>query len=306
MSSEVDDRVVVEHDRVVARRRCRPGWRSPGRARRPRGRSRAASIVRRVDRALLGVAGAVVGAHRHREQLARRPALGGADALGRWRPRPPRRPCENEPKAVTPASSAAAMTARAPSARSSGLAVGRARRTSRRGAACGAIGLGQAGPVLELLDVRGDRRGPLDERADALGVDAARCSRRRPGGPSTNRRLTNTSALATFWWISRVGEPGQRGLAADDQRLGLARAGGLGRLDDLLGEAQRVLRIAADAVRRRSCHHPHPDVPEPRARDAVADVAGLARLALAAVRRAPHRATTRRRRRRPSTATART
>ena len=60
--------------------------------------------------------------------------------------------------------------------------------------------------------------------------------------------MTYTSALATFWWISELANRVSGGLAGDDERLGLVRARGLGRLDDLLGEPQRLLGIAADAV----------------------------------------------------------
>ena len=68
-----------------------------------------------------------------------------------------------------------------------------------------------------------------------------------------------------------VGEPGQRRLARDDQRLGLARAGRLGRLDDLFREAQRLLGVAADARARpliaitptRTLRNRAPDTPWP-------------------------------------------
>ena len=40
------------------------------------------------------------------------------------------------------------------------------------GSGSGAVGLGRPGPVLELVDVGRDRRGPLDERAHALVVHA--------------------------------------------------------------------------------------------------------------------------------------
>ena len=45
-----------------------------------------------------------------------------------------------------------------------------------------------------------------------------------------------------------VREPGQRGRAARDEHLGLVRTGALAQADDLLGEAQRGLGIAARAL----------------------------------------------------------
>ena len=154
---------------------------------------------------------------------------------------------ENDPKAVTPASSAAAMTARTPSARSSGLAWAvplRPAGVERRPA-----GRRTAGPPSR----RAPRRWPRSPRRArrARGCPRRRpgpTTRRRPGGPSTNRRLTNASALATFWWISEFANRVRADSPADDQRLGLARAGRLGRVDDLLREAQRLLGVAPDPV----------------------------------------------------------
>ena len=85
-----------------------------------------------------------------------------------------------------------------------------------------------------------------------------------------------------------VREPRQGRLAGDDQGLGLARAGLLRGLDDPLREPQRLLGIAPDAVLGAHPITPTRTLRNRAARDAVADVAGLARLALAAVRRAPH------------------
>ena len=261
---------------------------------------------RGVDRALLRVPGPVVRAHRHREQLARGPALGRPDPLrvrdgDRLRVRRERaergharRVCRGDhgPRSGRPELRVAA---------------GRRRRTRRRRAAQRRSAVGSPAQSSSSSTFADDRRRPLDQRPQRprrpCGPDDATPTRR----PLTNRRLTKTSALATFWWISRVGEPRQRRLARHHERFGLRRAGGLGRPDDLALRERGVLSAGSSPGPRtaRSRHHPHPHVAEPCARDAVTDVPGLARLALAAVRRAPHPPGARRRPRRPSSATAR-
>ena len=75
---DVDDRVGLEHDRVVAGRqlhRVRHLVRLPGRLAADRGGVES----REVHRAALGVAGATVGAHRHGQQLGAAARLGDGD-----------------------------------------------------------------------------------------------------------------------------------------------------------------------------------------------------------------------------------
>ena len=176
--------------------------------------------------------------------------------------------CENDPNAVTPASSAAAMTARAPSARSSGLASAvRAEYASGRGSGAAALGRpGQSSSSLTLAAIIEARS--TSERMPSASMRPVFATPIRQ--PFTNRRLTYTSADGDVLVDLGVREPGQRALAADDERLRLVRAGGLCRLDHALGEPQRVVRVTADAVRRahattptRTLRNRAPDTPCP-------------------------------------------
>ena len=106
----------------------------------------------------------------------------------------------NEPYAVTPASSAAAMTSLAASARISGVAAAVA---SEKPPGTSVIGVGSGRPA-------------QSGSSSTLRAIAAACSarRRRPSSssrpleatpirlPDTNRRLTCAFVSATFWWIS--------------------------------------------------------------------------------------------------------
>ena len=153
---------------------------------------------------------------------------------------------ENEPNAVTPASSAAAITARAPSARSSGLA---AAVPSAQAAA-----MGSAGPA--------SGRPAQSSSSSTLAVMAAArsTSARIPSGstrpvlatptrrPSTNRRLTKTSLLATFWWISLLANRVSAASPATTRASASPAPAACGLPDDLLREAERRLGVAADRV----------------------------------------------------------
>ncbi len=241
---EVDDRVGVEHDRVVARvdRHGLPGGgRAPGRLATDRG-----GVDRgRVDRDLLGVARPVVGTHRHREQLRRGPPLGGADpprvgdrdGLGVRGERAERRHAGRVGGGDHRAGALGAQLG----ARGGGrIGPGRGQR-ARRGR------LREAGPVVALLDVGRDRRGPLDERTHAVGVDAP--GARDPHPPALDEAQVDEHLVARDVLVDlAVREPGQRRGARDDQRLGLARAHRLGLPDDLLRDAERRLRVVADAA----------------------------------------------------------
>ena len=126
---------------------------------------------------------------------------------------------------MTPASSAAAITARAPSARSSGLAC---RRSVGPGAGSGSAASASGSPAQSSSSstLRGDRRGPLDEGADALGVRPAGARDTHPPAlhePQVDEHLAARHVLVDL----AVGEPGQRRLVADDEHLGLAGSGGL-------------------------------------------------------------------------------
>ena len=151
----------------------------------------------------------------------------------------------------------------------------------------GSIGGREPRPVLELLDVRGDRRGPLDQRADALVVDPARRRDADPAAVDEAEAHVGLGAGDVLVDLG-VGEPRERRLARDDQRLGLARAGLLGRLDHALGQPERLLGIAPDAVLgahpitpTRTLRNRPPETPWPTC-------PVWPGLALAAVRGAPH------------------
>ena len=107
---------------------------------------------------------------------------------------------ENEPYAVTPASSAAAMTARAPSARSSGLAAAVASdQAPLPGWAPSASGRPAQSSSSSTFAVIAAARSTSERRPSASARPVLATPTRRP---CTNRRLTRTSVLATFWWIS--------------------------------------------------------------------------------------------------------
>ena len=245
----------------------------------------AASIVVASIEALLGVAGPVVGAHRDGEELARGPALGGADPL---------RVGDGDGLRVR-------------GERAEGGDAGRVRRSDHR--ACpvgpqlragvrrpvgpgglqwlGGLRLGQARPALQLLDVGRDGGGPFDQRPDALRIRATGGGDGHatpPDEPEVDEDLGAGDVLVDL----AVGEPGERRLAAHDERLRLRGARRLGQPDDLLREAERGGRVAADPVPPAHATTPTRTLRNRAPRDAVAHVAGLAGFALAAVRRAPH------------------
>ena len=241
---QVDDRVLVEDDGVVAGIDVH-GVRARLRALGGLAADRRGVDLGRVDGALLRVAGPVVGAHRDREQLRGRAALGGADplgvgdgdGLGLGGERPERRDAgvvrrgDDVSDALGPQLGAGVGRALGPAG------VERRRRIRGR----------QARPLLELLDGRGDRGGTLDERLDPLVVDPAGRRHADPAAvhePEVDERLGAGDVLVDL----RVGEARQGRFAGHDQGLGLARARPLGRVDDLLGEAKRLLGVAPDPV----------------------------------------------------------
>ncbi len=255
MSSEVDDGVLLEHDRVVAGRQVdRPG--------RPAGllgrlaADRRRVDRRRVDRGHLRVPGPVVRAHRDRRAAVRPsgPRRRGSPPSSRPRPSPRRWRTSRTPS--TPAASAAAMTARTPAARSSGEASavpaakapptgvgGRRRpgaRPSRRVSSTTAairpavsaerpepVGVGPAG--------RGD--------ADALAADER--------GGSPGRRFRRRSGGSRSW---RSGSAPSSPPATSD--LGLRRARRLGQPQDRLGQGEGRGRLGAGRLDRVTASPP--------------------------------------------------
>ena len=176
--------------------------------------------------------------------------------------------CENDPKAVTPASSAAAITARAPSARSSGLASAvRSEYASGSGAGAGALGRpGQSSSSLTLAAIVDARS--TSERMPSASMRPVLATPIRQ--PLTNRRLTYTSAEATFWWISEFANRVSALSLPTTSASASSAPARLRGLDHALGEPQRVVRVTADAVRRahattptRTFRNRAPDTPCP-------------------------------------------
>src|SRR5689334_22984587 len=114
--------------------------------------------------------------------------------------------------------------------------------------------------------------------------------------PTTTRRFTTTFVSATFWWISlfakRVSAESSAMTSASasvtPSRIACARAASA----SARASAARSSFIAGVEIDRTMPPSPFADsdldVAEPGARHGMADMAGLARLALAAVRRAEH------------------
>src|SRR6185369_5616725 len=191
---------------------------------------------------------------------------------------------ENEPKARTPASSAAAMTARTPAARCSGVALAVA---SDQPAGSSWIGVGSGRPP--------QSSSSAEFRAIAVAVSA---SRRSPSSssrfelatptrfPIATRRLRPPFVSATFWWISLLAKRVSWARSADTSASAsvapasvASRTARSATASGSSGSAVTVGSPLADTDL---------DVAEPGARAGMTDVAALARLALAAVRRAEH------------------
>ena len=280
--------------------------RRPRLARRPRGRSRrrrSRSRRRRTAR----VAGPAVGAHRDRRAAAPAFAPPRRGSPASWRRRPARASSRTSRTPCTP------RVVRGGDDRADALGPqlrGWPRPCARPGRrAASAVGprVGQAGPLLELLDGARDRGGPLDERrepssstrpvdatptrraVDEAEVDVRARARRRSGGSRCWRTASARDSPATT--------------SASASR----RAGRLGRLDDLLARG-----AAPPRGRRRSpCSAliaitPTRTFAEPRARHPVARRGRSAPARPCRSSACPTSASSRRRRWRPSTATART
>ena len=216
---------------------------------------------------------------------------------------------ENEPKAVTPASSAAAMTARAPAARSSGPA---AAVPSDHAAASGDTTPASGSPAQSssssTLRVIAAARSTSARRPSASERPLLATPTRRP---CTNRRLTKTSVLATFWWISLLANRvSALSVVTTSASASPAPAASASRS---VSSARRSAASGSPAAARPPavvCETLTPSPPrarcgsEPRRRRGPRDPPGRARPCRSSA--FPTSARTRRRRRRPSSATART
>ena len=232
----------------------------------------------RIDRRLLGVAGAAVGSHRDGQQLGRGPRPGGADPV---RVGDGRRlvPVENEPKAVTPAASAAAMTARTPSARSLGRRAGGGR--GRRPPAASSTGvrlraarpspssLRRAAAIAAALSASRRRPSssirPVERDPDALAdgepeVDRRRSSRRRSGG-SRCWRTGSAAASSAMTSASASVAPARSRAARGRARRGPGRPG-RGRRSRCVHAARQLTTCRPRPGRRGTAR------PAPRARRA--------------------------------------
>ena len=139
---------------------------------------------------------------------------------------------------MTPASSAAEMTARTPSARCSGSEASVAGANITDDGTFGApSGSGQTGPIGELRDVPGDRTGTLDEPPQPFVVDAA-------GGGDADPLADDEPQVAVGVGLGHVlvdlavREPGEARVGGRDERLGLGGAGGRGQGDGPLGDRE--------------------------------------------------------------------
>ena len=175
---------------------------------------------------------------------------------------------------MTPAASAAAMTARdalGPQLR------GRPTRSSPAQAARElgdrSAGLGQAAP-----SPRAPRRsraiaaGAVDQPAQALVVRSGRTTRRRPACRRRSAGCTSAFVSATFWWISLLANRVSAASLGRDERLGLGGAGAVRQRERPARRGASAVRGGSLVMRRRSAsraHHlptPDLDVAEARAR----------------------------------------
>ena len=232
---QVDDGVFLEDDRVVAGLerpgvdgRASLGCRLPAQC---RGIDR-----RRVDGRRLGIAGAAIGAHGDRDELRRRPLAGRLDAARVGDRHALRRRGER------PVRGDAGLVGRGdhrPGALGSsfrgrgGSGVGE----GRRQLADEPSRLREPRPVLELLDIAGDRAGTFDEASDAVVVGP---TRRRDAHPLADdeAEIAGRARLGDVLVDLAVGEAGQLGVVGGDQCLGLGRAGRDGQRDGPPGDRQ--------------------------------------------------------------------
>ena len=170
------------------------------------------------------------------------------------------------------------MTALTPSARSSGVASAVPSRSQPAAAErLRRIRLGQAGPVLELLDAGRDAPPPGPGRPQPVLVRPPGGGAPRSVARSQNRRLIPTLRLRHVLVDLAVGEPGQRRVLGRHQHFGLGRP--CGATGSTTTSASRPAPRAGSPPRPvmpgSPLAHAHPDVAEPGPRHAVADVAGL-------------------------------
>ena len=146
---------------------------------------------------------------------------------------------------MTPTASAAAMTARTPSARNSGVASA----VASLQAIVDPIDLapsgrrGQASPVLQLLAAPRDRGGAMDEASEGpphRRVPVETTAIRRPDDVA---QVDGRVPLGDVLVDLAVGESGQRRVAGHDEHLGLRRADSERPAEDVLGEREGRLGI---------------------------------------------------------------
>ena len=146
---------------------------------------------------------------------------------------------------MTPTASAAAMTARTPSARNSGVAAAvavapadrRPDRSRRRPGGAGRPAQSSSSSQLRAID-----GGAMDERPQALGVDAPGRDHGDPA-PDDVPQAHREAPLGDVLVDLAVGEPGQRRVAGHDEDLGLGGADPQRPTEDVLGEREGRLGI---------------------------------------------------------------
>ena len=138
-------------------------------------------------------------------------------------------------------------------------------------------------------------RSPRHSRRAAAGP-RRRCgptTPRRPASRPTKRRLQSAFVSATFWWISLFANRVRRASAAATSASASVAPAAVAIATARSAIASQscvwsVIVVVPLERRRGSLEHADLHVAEPCPRDRVADVADLAGLALAAVRRAEH------------------
>ena len=178
------------------------------------------------------------------------------------------------------------MTWRTPSARNPGVAAAVAARTRPAGVSSRSDRAGRPSPRAPRR--RGRSRRVLGEPAQTLRVGPSRGCHADPladHDPEVHGHVGLGDVLVDL----AVGEAGQRLVLGHDQRLGLGHAAAHRVVERAFGEASASAgSIVVHAPRRLPLADPDLDIAEAGSRDGMADMPGLARLALAAIRRAEH------------------
>src|SRR5258705_315064 len=199
---------------------------------------------------------------------------------------------EYEPNALTPAESAAAITARPPPARCSGLAPA-VPSDQAAGSSVIVVGSGRPPQSSSSAEFRA-----IEVAVSASDRSPSSSTRLEPATPIrlpiATRRFNEPLVSATFWWISllanRVSWARSSDTSASTSVAPAARARATARSAIASVSSGTASRIGESPPVMTGSPLADPDlhVVEPPAGPAVADMAALTRLALAAIRRPEH------------------